>query len=91
MPLCCQPRKVAPGVPGCLGRQLLLLDPCDALVSSSPREKPVLLLAVGRQMTTALQRSQAADKAANMEIMLKKIYVLFLLTIIISGQIASVS
>lgn len=42
-------------------------------------------------MTTALQGSQAADKAADMEIIFKEICVPFLLTIIVSGEIASVS
>ena len=68
-----------------------MLGPCDALVAPSPREKPVLLLAVGSRMTTALQRSQAVVKAANVEINFKEICVTFLLTIIMSGQIASVS
>lgn len=68
-----------------------MLGPCDALVSSSPREKPVLLLAVRRRMTRALQRSQAADKTANMGIIFKENCVPYLITIIMSGQIVSVS
>lgn len=42
-------------------------------------------------MTTALPRSQAGDKAANMGITVKEIPMSFLLTIILSGQTVSVS
>lgn len=41
-------------------------------------------------MTTTLQRSQAGDKAANMGITAREISVSFLLTIILSGRVASV-